>query len=137
VLSPPGGIGSGGRYVKTVRLESLKDGEPKKVVLIADRRDAWMIEKDAELGAVWLLRKADSVLAFSVVCPHLGCSIGTEAGGKFACPCHDSSFTPEGKKLSGPSPRDLDRLETKIEDGFVHVEFRKFRYGIPERVEIG
>jgi len=31
------------------------------------------------------------------------------------CPCHNSTFSIEGEVLTGPSPRALDRYETKIQ----------------------
>lgn len=133
----------GERWVKTVRVTDLTEGQPKKVAIVADQRDAWTLSKDVELGAVWLTRRGDAVSAFSVVCPHLGCSINAETGnaeaggGGFGCPCHTSAFDGTGKKVSGPSPRDMDALVTKVEGGFVLVDFRKFRIGVEERQEIG
>ena len=52
------------------------------------------------------------------------CSIAATEGGKgFACPCHDSSFTADGKRENGPSPRDMDTLDTrqKLLDAAVSV----------------
>jgi cytochrome b6-f complex iron-sulfur subunit/menaquinol-cytochrome c reductase iron-sulfur subunit len=127
-----------GKWIRTIKLAALTEGVPKKVEIIADRRDGWTVEKEAVLGAVWLIRRGETVECLSVVCPHLGCSIDVEGkGGGFSCPCHDSSFAPDGKKLTGPSPRDLDRLQTRVEDGHVAVDFRKYRYGTKDRVEIG
>lgn len=131
---------SGGRWVRTVKLDQLKDGVPRRVAIVDDRKDAWTIERNVELGSVWLVREGEKVRAFSAVCPHLGCSVnavpapdGKAAG--FACPCHTSSFDPGGKRTSGPSPRDLDVLETRIEDGHVAVDFRRFRIGVEQKVE--
>ena len=104
--------------------------------IVADEHDAWKLEKNAELGSVWLVRVGDGVRAYSVVCPHLGCSINVASGG-FECPCHDSSFDATGKKLTGPSPRDMDTLETRVEGGIVEIDFRKFKQGTADRVEIG
>jgi Rieske Fe-S protein len=120
-----------------VRLDSLTDGEPKRVSLVADHRDAWTMELQVQLGAAWLLRKGDAVQAWSVTCPHLGCAVDRKAGGGFNCPCHDSSFDPEGRRLDGPSPRDLDTLGTKIEDGVVLVDFQRFRQGTPDKAPVG
>jgi len=137
VVAKRGGAG-GERWVKTVRLDQLHEGRPRKVKIVSDVRDAWKLEKDAELGAVWLIRTGDEVRALSVVCPHLGCSIGADEGGKgFSCPCHDSSFTADGKRQGGPSPRDMDALGTRITDGVVEIDFRRFRQGTPDRVEVG
>ena len=133
-----GGGAVGERWVKTVRITDLVDGQPKKVAIVADQRDAWTLSKDVELGAVWLTKRGNDVSAFSVVCPHLGCSINAGANGDgFGCPCHTSAFDAAGKKVSGPSPRDMDALVTKVENGFVLVDFRKFRIGVEERQEIG
>jgi cytochrome b6-f complex iron-sulfur subunit/menaquinol-cytochrome c reductase iron-sulfur subunit len=125
------------QWVRTVRLDSLTEGEPKKVSIVADQRDAWTLSRDVELGAVWLVRHGDTVVALSAVCPHLGCAISWAADGGFACPCHDSAFAPDGARLSGPSPRGMDPLPTKIEGDVVVVGFEKFQIGTPGREAIG
>jgi cytochrome b6-f complex iron-sulfur subunit/menaquinol-cytochrome c reductase iron-sulfur subunit len=130
--------GNAARWVKTVRLDSLSTKEPKKIAIVSEEHDAWTVSRDVELGAVWLLRDGDKVKAFSVVCPHLGCSINADPGGTgFSCPCHTSAFNADGTKKGGPTPRGMDALETRVEDGFVHVDFRRFRIGIENREEIG
>lgn len=137
VLSPLRATGSNGRWIPTLKVDQLAEGEPKRVAIVDDRRDAWTIERGVELGSVWLVRRGDQVLAFSAVCPHLGCSINAVAGGggAFACPCHTSAFDADGKRKSGPAPRDMDALATKIENGVVVVDFRRFRIGIPDKVQ--
>jgi cytochrome b6-f complex iron-sulfur subunit/menaquinol-cytochrome c reductase iron-sulfur subunit len=134
VVEPALGAAGGGKWIKTVALDALTDGEPKRIALVADRKDAWTLEKDVELGAAWLLRNGSAVVAWSTVCPHLGCAVDRSASGPgFNCPCHDSSFGPDGQRLTGPSPRALDTLATKVEEGVVHVEFLRFRQGTPEK----
>lgn len=133
---PPWSARRGERWVRTIPLESLTDGVPFKVKVVSDERDAWKLEKDAELGAVWLIRDGDDVRALSVVCPHLGCSIAAATDG-FACPCHDSSFDASGRRRNGPSPRDMDPLESRVTDGYVEVDFHRFRQGTAERVQVG
>jgi len=129
-----------GRWIRIARLEDLKDGEPKRVPVISEVTDAWTKYARENLGAVWLLRNRDEVRAFSVTCPHLGCGIEKSEAG-FGCPCHTSNFDPTGKRVSGPSPRDMDSLETRVlgdgADRAIEVRFQKFRQGIPEREEIG
>ena len=138
-IAAPVKQGGGGavQWVKTVRLDALREGEPRKVSIIADQRDAWTVARDVDLGAVWLVRKGDAVQAWSAVCPHLGCAIAFVPGESFACPCHDSSFGPDGSKQSGPSPRGMDPLDVKIDDGVVAVGFQRFRIGTPAREAIG
>ena len=138
VAAPASGGAGSGRWIRTVKLDALTDGEAKRVTLVADHHDAWTLEKGVQLGAAWLVRHGDSVEAWSVTCPHLGCSIDRSAVGPgFYCPCHDSSFDPAGKRLSGPSPRDLDALAARVEDGVVLVEYRRFRQGTAEKTPIG
>jgi cytochrome b6-f complex iron-sulfur subunit/menaquinol-cytochrome c reductase iron-sulfur subunit len=137
VAAPIATRGAGGRWVRTLRLDQLVEGEPKRVAIVDDRRDAWTLERGVDLGSVWIVKHGDKVTAFSAVCPHLGCSVNvaTPASAGFACPCHTSAFAPDGARTSGPSPRGLDTLATRIEEGFVAVDFRRFRIGVPEKVE--
>jgi menaquinol-cytochrome c reductase iron-sulfur subunit len=134
LVAPAMGAAGAGKWIKTLPLDALAEGEPKRVALVADHHDAWTLEKDVELGAAWILRKGGDVIAWSTVCPHLGCAIDKSAGAPgFNCPCHDSAFAPDGQRLTGPSPRGMDTLATKIEEGFVHVEFQRFRQGTPAK----
>jgi len=136
VSAPLKSKGAAGRWVRTLRLDQLVEGEPKRVAIVDDRRDAWTIERNVELGSVWVVKRGDQVSAFSAVCPHLGCSVNVaEKSSGFACPCHTSAFDGEGKRKSGPAPRDLDVLATRVEEGFVAVDFKRFRIGVPEKVE--
>jgi Rieske Fe-S protein len=142
VVSPLGARASGAaRWIKATKLDQLKEGEPRRIAIVSDRRDAWTVERNVELGSVWLVRHADKVVAFSAVCPHLGCSVNavvspTGTGEGFACPCHTSAFDPNGKRTAGPSPRDMDTLDTKVEDGQVLVDFRRYRIGVEEKVDV-
>jgi menaquinol-cytochrome c reductase iron-sulfur subunit len=128
--------GAAGRWIKTVRLDELPEGEPRKVSIVSDQRDAWTLTPNVELGATWLVRHGDKVLALSTTCPHLGCSVNASANG-FACPCHTSTFDSAGHRTGGPSPRDMDPLGTRVEAGFILVDFRRYRMGTPDRQEVG
>ena len=102
-LAPLQAKKSGGRWVRTVKLDQLEEGKPRRVAIVDDRKDAWTVERGVELGSVWLVRQGDKVAAFSSVCPHLGCSVNAVAeadgkGGGFACPCHTSAFDVAGKR---------------------------------------
>jgi menaquinol-cytochrome c reductase iron-sulfur subunit len=129
-----------GKWIRVARLSDLKDAEPKRVAIISEVTDAWTKYAKENLGAVWLIKNRDEVHAFSVTCPHLGCGIEKAEKG-FGCPCHTSVFDDAGKRVSGPSPRDMDAIDTRVSgDGAersIEVRFKKFRQGIPEREEIG
>ena len=55
---------------------------------------------------------------------------------RFVCPCHDSTFSLEGKMLSGPSPRDMDELALELQGEEVKVAYRRFRVGTPNKEEV-
>jgi menaquinol-cytochrome c reductase iron-sulfur subunit len=128
-----------GRWIRILRLIDVEDGESKRVTVNADVTDGWTQYAREKLGAVWLQRRGQDIRALSVTCPHLGCSVEKRESG-FGCPCHASSFDPAGKRVSGPSPRDMDALETRVVgEGAaraIEVRFQRFRQGIPEREEI-
>lgn len=62
------------------------------------------------LGPGVLLRNtAEGPRAWSLRCPHLGCTVTRTAGG-FDCPCHGSRFDDHGNRLQGPAPEGLAPL---------------------------
>ena len=118
-------------------LSDFTVGVPKQVPFTRFRRDGW-IER-AENLAVWVWRKAETeVVAYNGHCTHLGCAYNWLTEGKhkdhFFSPCHDGVFALDGKVISGPPPRPLDTLETKVEDGIVFIIYQDFRLGVPEKV---
>ncbi|MCA9623828.1 MAG: Rieske (2Fe-2S) protein [Myxococcales bacterium] len=130
--------GGGGteRWFRVAQLDSLPEGKPQRFKLKGDLRDAFTVAKDQTIGSVWLTRNGKEVQALSAECPHLGCAIDATADGQaFNCPCHTSRFTLDGKPETGPSPRNMDALATRIADGWVEVDFRRFRQGIADKVE--
>jgi nitrite reductase/ring-hydroxylating ferredoxin subunit len=47
--------------------------------------------------------EAGTYAAFSAVCPHQGCSVGSVDADAITCPCHGSQFSPStGEVLRGP-----------------------------------
>jgi len=52
--------------------------------------------------------------ALRAECTHLGCLVVDDPQGGFACPCHGSKYSSDGRVLRGPAPRGLKlaRLET-------------------------
>ncbi|MDE3148683.1 MAG: ubiquinol-cytochrome c reductase iron-sulfur subunit, partial [Acidobacteriota bacterium] len=73
----------------------------------------------------------------SSICPHLGCSVSWQAAqNDFVCPCHGSVFDPDGKIVSGPSPRGMDRLPIRTKDGKLQVHFEYFRSNVPNQEKL-
>jgi len=120
-------------FLRVASLTMLKDGDPPvQVPVIADLVDAWNREVNQPVGAVYLLRKGDDVIAYNAICPHAGCFVGYAAERRcFQCPCHTSSFQLDGKRIgaSSPAPRDMDKLQVKIEGDNVLVQFMNFYPG--------
>jgi Rieske Fe-S protein len=141
-LAAPGrqaGAG-GGNPLRVAGERDVKPNRPLRVTAVGPHDDAWLRLDKVTLGSCWLVRAAEDgpIRAFSTVCPHLGCGVDyDEAAGKFNCPCHTSAFDLEGRCLSGPSPRGLDELETRIEGRDVLVRYQRFRVGTAKREPIG
>lgn len=49
--------------------------------------------------------------AVSLTCTHQGCTVHSEADGKFHCPCHGAMFASDGALKGGPAKRDLARFK--------------------------
>lgn len=136
-VTSEGGGGRTERWIRVGRVTDLPEGEPRRVPIVGDARDAFTVSRAEMLGSVWLVREGNNVRALSATCPHLGCAIDLAPDKKaFSCPCHSSRFALAGEPIEGPSPRSMDSLETRTADGFVEVSFRKYRQGVSKKEEV-
>jgi menaquinol-cytochrome c reductase iron-sulfur subunit len=96
-------------------LAKIRINSPEELVFRKTRIDGWKVT--SEKTTAWVLRTSEKdVVAFSPQCPHLGCAYHwNDQNKEFLCPCHTSTFAPDGKVLTGPAPRPLDRLKVKVE----------------------
>ena len=54
--------------------------------------------------------------AFSAICTHEGCFVGSVSHGTINCPCHGSEFSiKDGSVVRGPATRPLPRMAIKVE----------------------
>ncbi len=143
-LNPLRQKGQAGQFMRLASLDALPtDGTPMRVPVVADRTDAWMSFPAEPIGAVYLRRDGEKVLALQTLCPHAGCPLGYDAKEKqFACPCHaQPHFKLSGERLDGPksySPRDMDSLEVEIRNKTeVWVKYETFSTGTPDKVVQG
>lgn len=118
-------------WVDVVRLDAIPEGKPKKQMVLVAQNAGW--GRFTSEQSVWLIKNGDQVTVFSSVCPHLGCTVNESANG-FGCVCHNSAWTRDGETAGGPTPRGMDRLEHKIEDGVLKVKYQSFKQGISEKV---
>jgi Rieske Fe-S protein len=126
-------------FIKVTSLAAVPDdGKPHRFPVIADRVDAWTIERNVPIGSVYLRREGEKIVAFNTRCPHLGCAVDARGDGTFACPCHNSSFKPDGSLVPGSvSARGLDELEVDskaIAKGEIRVRYVEFETGRADKV---
>jgi menaquinol-cytochrome c reductase iron-sulfur subunit len=115
------------------------DGSPQMFKIRDDINDAWNRYLDVEIGTVWLRRtKEGEVMAFSSICPHLGCAVDYRKSNQdFYCPCHTSAFDLDGKKKNVIPPRNMDSLTLKPDTGNeIWVKYETFRATLPEKKPI-
>jgi len=116
-------------------VDRFRSDQPVKVEVLAPLlKDAWTTARDVVLGGAWIQQQPNKQLvAYSAVCPHLGCGIGFEAGA-FVCPCHDSKFAPgTGERLSGPSKRGLDPLPLEVVGGRLRLTWIAYKMDTADR----
>jgi Rieske Fe-S protein len=100
------------------------------------KQDGWRVSIAKQ--TVYVTRIGDKLQVLSAVCSHLGCIVPWDASSKvFACPCHRGIFAPDGARISGPPPRGLDPLPTKIENGTLYVQYQYFRQLSAKREVLG
>jgi menaquinol-cytochrome c reductase iron-sulfur subunit len=111
--------------------------EPVMRTIQIEQVDGW--RKAISEKAVYITKDRQGQLrVLTSVCPHLGCTVPwNKEKSQFICPCHGASFTPDGSRISGPSQRSMDTLETSIQDGQLLVRFQYFRQLVSDKEVIG
>jgi menaquinol-cytochrome c reductase iron-sulfur subunit len=102
-------------YVDAADLSRIPVGTPQEVSFQRTRIDGWKVT--SEKATAWVVKTGDNqVTAFAPQCTHLGCAYHwDQPANNFVCPCHNSAFSIDGKVLSGPAPRPLDKYMVKIQ----------------------
>lgn len=120
LLIPPR-VRSRSRWIDAGDISQLTPGVPVELSFQANRLDGWRVL--TEKKTAWVVKEADNkVVAFGPQCTHLACAYHWEMqAGKFVCPCHGSEFAIDGKVITGPAARPLDRYATKIENNRLQI----------------
>ena len=102
-------------WIEIGDVSKLSPNSPVEMTFRRNRVDGWKIL--SEKSTAWVVKQANNqVVAFGPQCTHLGCAYHWEDNkNEFLCPCHSSVFAADGKVVSGPAPRPLDRYETRIQ----------------------
>ena len=96
-------------------VSKLSPDSPVEMTFRRNRVDGWKVI--SENSTAWVVKLPDSsIVAFGPQCTHLGCAYHwEESKNEFICPCHNSVFGVDGRVLSGPAPRPLDRFLSKLQ----------------------
>lgn len=118
-LLAPGRKRQDSEWIAVADPGALEIRRPEEVVFRRNRVDGWKVS--SEKSTAWVVRLSENdIVALAPTCTHLGCAYRyDESRNEFACPCHTSNFSLDGKVLSGPAPRPLDRYPVKVENGKV------------------
>ena len=110
------------QWLDVASVSELSGPQPIAKKVLAEHVSGWVITNE-EHNVFVLPAKNNQVL--SPICPHEGCEVSwDQARSRFACPCHESFFTADGARISGPAPRGLDALPTRVQDGKLQVQYR-------------
>jgi menaquinol-cytochrome c reductase iron-sulfur subunit len=131
---------------RTTELKSSPVGELSEFSSLTDpvlrtiqieQVDGW--RKAVSEKAVYVTKDAQGQLrVLTSVCPHLGCTVPwNKEKRQFVCPCHGGMFTMDGTRVSGPSLRDMDTLETSVEGGLLRAQFQYFRQLVADKEVVG
>lgn len=121
-------------WVPLGRVDAFPEATPTSVEFSITLQDGWIQTK--QIKAVWVVKQgADQVTVFNGRCTHLGCAYHWESSkNQFLCPCHAGVFAKDGSVVSGPPPRGLDPLPSRITAGMLEAQYADFRLGISDRV---
>ncbi len=107
-------------------LEGKIELGPTKVATVDQVPKEGIYETEFGEEPIVLLRDGQEIIALSLTCPHVACKLFYVPQRKeFDCPCHESSFSQDGKKLFGPAPRNMFTMDMKIEGNDIIIGGRK------------
>jgi cytochrome b6-f complex iron-sulfur subunit len=100
-LAPPGGEAKGKKVV--FKRSDLPEGYAKDIVI-------------GNIPAILINTPDKGFIALSKVCTHLGCLVEYDKiKNRLLCPCHAGVYSLEGKVVSGPPPKSLQKFPLKVE----------------------
>ena len=84
------------------------------------------LRREAQGVGVLLVRHRGEIHAIADRCSHRGCSLaeGTLREGTITCKCHGSTFTLDGRVVTGPATAPQPALETRVREGAIEVRRR-------------
>ena len=111
--------------------------EPARRTIQIEQIDGW--RKTVSEKIVYITKdQQNQISVLTSICPHLGCTVPWNKEKKqFVCPCHGGTFSANGSRVSGPSQRGMDTLETSVQDGQLLVRFQYLRQLVSDKEVVG
>jgi len=108
-------------WIRLSSASKVEVGTPTLFRVKIKRQVGWTVNEE-ELAVYILTTNGSDFIAISNICTHLGCRVRWISDkGQFHCPCHNAVFNKEGKVVSGPPPRPLDRFQVKVENDQLYI----------------
>jgi Rieske Fe-S protein len=103
-------------------LGALPINEPTPVTIRVARQDGYT--QVVERRTVFLVKDVESkIVALDSTCTHLGCRVSWDSvAGELRCPCHGGTYDRTGEVKSGPPPRALATLATRVDGDSILVQ---------------
>jgi nitrite reductase/ring-hydroxylating ferredoxin subunit len=77
---------------------------------------------DAKTQVVVTQPEAGTFKAFTAICPHQGCTVGSVENNEIICPCHGSKFSAQdGSVIQGPANSPLASAGVTVSNGQVVI----------------
>lgn len=71
---------------------------------------------------VLIKKEGKDIIVYSAHCTHMGCVLNIdEKKQRFVCPCHQSEFSFDGKRLKGPAQKDLVIIDSRVENNILYI----------------
>lgn len=107
-----------------IQLGSLKDVKPdvpSKFTYSYVKMDGWF-EKTVYGSAYVVADGLGGRIVLSNICSHLGCGVRWDLDKKaFLCPCHNGVFGRDGRVVSGPPPKPLAKLKSRVINDHIEI----------------
>lgn len=112
------------RFLKFLVPEAKK-AESREVLVGAaeDLLKADAVPLEVAGNKILLLKSEGGMVAFSRKCTDLGCLVNWDSSSRqFICPCHMGVYDKNGKNISGPPPRPLDRFDVVKKGDYIYLK---------------
>ena len=120
-FAPALGSREEGEWITAARTDEIPVGTPTRVEYEERKNDSWIVTTHRK--SAWIVTEdGQNFVLFDPHCTHLGCPYTwVEEQGRFECPCHAGVFARDGTVISGPPPRPLDRVVSRVEGDSIMV----------------